>query len=156
MSSLYSLIAAWLDASHRSWDGVWLNRCARESSVKLFEQSWGLILCCIKTDFLKSCFVFFQNGHACCSFQAACRRGKRNKKERKEQGSDEVDTVAGGWFKRRLDRARVNQTAVSVTQQSVRQPVSSNVTVSRSHVGYERHRNKTAGRGTDEGFKGVM
>ncbi|KAK2188777.1 hypothetical protein NP493_123g07043 [Ridgeia piscesae] len=37
-----------------------------------------------------------KNGHACCSFQAACRRGKRNKKERKEQGSDEVDTVAGG------------------------------------------------------------
>ena len=43
-SSLRALIAAfsWLDASQRSWDGVWLNRSVREAKVQ--------ILCCgVKT-----------------------------------------------------------------------------------------------------------
>ena len=38
-SSLCKLIAALLNISQRSRDGVQLNRSARESSVKYFEQS---------------------------------------------------------------------------------------------------------------------
>ena len=32
--------STWLDVSHRSWDGIWLNRSARE--IKRFKQSWRL------------------------------------------------------------------------------------------------------------------
>ena len=42
MNSLYAVIAAWLNASQRSRDGVGMNRSARGFSVKHFEQSQGL------------------------------------------------------------------------------------------------------------------
>ena len=50
-----ALIAACLDASQRSRDGVWLNRSAREC-VKCLEQSWGM-----DTVLYKNLFVLYKN-----------------------------------------------------------------------------------------------
>ena len=48
-SSFRELIAAWLNTSRRSRDGVRLNRFAGEESVKRFEQSCGLDTALYKT-----------------------------------------------------------------------------------------------------------
>ena len=40
-NSLRAAIAAWLNTSQRSWDGLGMNRSARGWSVKRFEQSYG-------------------------------------------------------------------------------------------------------------------
>ena len=40
-NSLRAAIAAWLNTSERSWDGLGMNRYARGWSVKRFEQSYG-------------------------------------------------------------------------------------------------------------------
>ena len=40
ISNIRALIAAWLDASQRSWDGVWLNRSAREVKCKVL---WAIL-----------------------------------------------------------------------------------------------------------------
>ena len=42
MNNLCIVIAAWLNASQRSQDGILMNRFARRCSVKRFEQSQGL------------------------------------------------------------------------------------------------------------------
>ena len=40
-NNLRAAIAAWLNTSQRSWDGLGMNRSARGWSVKRFEQSYG-------------------------------------------------------------------------------------------------------------------